>query len=326
MAAADQIKALIKSFAENDDSRFYSTAMQIAANEAKKGHKNVARQLRKLIDEAKENRSNTKIGQTARQPTPISRPKGELNDLLEVYYPKTKISDMVLKPNVSDSLYRIIEEQRKMSILHQHNLDARRKILLLGSPGCGKTMTAEALAGELNLPILVVRLDGLITKFMGESIAKLRQIFDEMNHNRGVYLFDEFDSIGVTRSYDNEVGEMKRVLNSFLINIEKDSSNSLIIAASNRPEALDKALYRRFDDIIKYNFPDKEQIKNLISRRLKGIKKSSNLPLEKIVKFSLGHSHAEVVRACDEAIKEMLLANRKSLNGEHIISFLSNRS
>lgn len=326
MAAADQIKALIKSFAENDVSRFYSTAMQIAANEAKKGHKNVARQLRKLIDEAKQNRSNTNLGQATRQPTPISRPKGELSDLLEVYYPKTKISDMVLKPNVSDSLHRIIEEQRKMSILHQHNLDARRKILLLGNPGCGKTMTAEALAGELNLPILVVRLDGLITKFMGESIAKLRQIFDEMNNNRGVYLFDEFDSIGVTRSYDNEVGEMKRVLNSFLINIEKDSSNSLIIAASNRPEALDKALYRRFDDIIKYDLPDKEQIKNLLKRRLKGIKKSPDFPLEKIVNSSHGHSHAEIVRACDEAIKDMLLSNRKSLNSEHIINFLSNRS
>ena len=113
-----------------------------------------------------------------------------------------------------------------------------------------KTMTAQAIAGELGIPIFIIRLDGILSKFMGESIAKLRMIFDIMPQQRGVYLFDEFDSIGSHRDQGQDVGEIKRVLNSFLINIEKDRSNSIIIAATNLPDLLDKALFRRFDDII----------------------------------------------------------------------------
>src|SRR5690606_5000356 len=158
-------------------------------------------------------------------------------------------NDMVLDKQVKLSLDRVIEEQRKIELLRQHNLTPRRKLLLTGSPGCGKTMTAQALAGELGLTVFIIRLDGLISKFMGESIAKLRMIFDAMEDHRGVYLFDEFDSIGSQRDQGQDVGEIKRVLNSFLINIEKDQSNSIVIAATNLPESLDKALFRRFDDI-----------------------------------------------------------------------------
>lgn len=323
MAAADQIKALIKSFSEQDESRFYTTALQIAAKEAKKGHKNVAREIKELIDEAQKKRQN--LDSPSKKPTPISRPGGELSDLLEVYYPQTKLSDMVLKEEVKNSLKRVLKEQHKISVLKQNNLDARRKLMLLGNPGCGKTMTAEALAGELDLPILIVRMDGLITKFMGESIAKLRLIFDEMNHNRGVYLFDEFDSIGINRSYDNEVGEMKRILNSFLINIEKDNSNSLIIAASNRPKALDTALHRRFDDIIRYDLPNDIQITDLIKKRLAHISNIQNLNYKTIIKSARGHSHAEIARACNEAIKDMILNNKDFVDGNFISEYLNLR-
>src|SRR5689334_22491824 len=165
--------------------------MQIAASEAQKGHSNVAKEIRDLIDRAKESRSISALAM--RKTIPLAAPRGELSDLLDVFYPKVKLADMILTPELESSLKRIVTEHRNYEMLLRHNLHPRRKLLLKGKPGCGKTKTAQALAGELGLAVFIVRLDGLITKFMGESISKLRLIFDAMQHTKGVYLFDEFD-------------------------------------------------------------------------------------------------------------------------------------
>lgn len=322
MAAAEQIKSLVKSFAEGDEARFYATAMQIAASEAKKGHTAFADELRKLIDKVKENRGTAKYFQKA---IPIASPRGELTDLLEVFYPKVKLKDMILTPELANSLNRIVTEHRKFEVLLQHNLQPRRKLLLIGKPGCGKTKTAQALAGELGLAVFIVRLDGLITKFMGESISKLRLIFDAMQNTRGVYLFDEFDSIGSNRSYGNDVGEIKRVLNSFLLNIEKDDSHSIIIAATNLPEALDKALFRRFDDIIEYPMPGRQELAIAFKRNLEGFKLIGANTLNHLIDAAEGMSYADVIRSCQEAIKEMLINGRESISESSLLSFLSIR-
>jgi len=202
----------------------------------------------------------------------------------------------------------------------------RRKLLLLGPPGCGKTMTAQALAGELGIPVFIMRLDGLISKFMGESIAKLRLIFDAMPDHRGVYLFDEFDSIGSHRNQGQDVGEIKRVLNSFLINIEKDQSNSIIIAATNMPEALDKALFRRFDDIITYPLPDKNEIIDTIKKNLSGFKFSEKINYQDLAKEAEGLNYSDIVRACEETIKEMILHGLKKLKKSEMIGSLKKRN
>ena len=259
MAVASQIKSLVKSFGNGDEARFFATAMQIAASEARKGHSVFAQELTILIDRAKKGRSISSLD-SART---ISRstPTNDLNNLVEVVSPSVGLNDMVLGDQVKKSLNRVIAEQKKFNLLNQYDLSPRRKLLLIGAPGCGKTMTAQALAKSLGLPLFVVRLDGLISKFMGESIVKLRLIFDSMIDRRGVYLFDEFDSIGSRRNLGHDVGEIKRILNCFLINIEKDHSNSIIIVATNLPDSLDKALFRRFNDIIHYPLPNPIQIK-----------------------------------------------------------------
>lgn len=323
MAAADQIKSLIKSFSDRDDARFYSTAMQIAASEAKKGHTALAQEIKELIDKAKEERNISAL--RIQKTIPLASPRGELSDLLEVFYPKVKLKDMILTPEIASSLNRIVTEHRKFEILQQHNLHPRRKLLLTGKPGCGKTKTAQALAGELGLVVFIVRLDGLITKFMGESISKLRLIFDAMQNTRGVYLFDEFDSIGSNRSYGNDVGEIKRVLNSFLLNIEKDDSQSIIIAATNLPEALDKALFRRFDDIIEYPLPGNEELSITFKKHLEGFKLSNENTIEHLVAEAAGLSYADVIRSCQEAIKEMLINGNDSVSERILISFLNAR-
>jgi SpoVK/Ycf46/Vps4 family AAA+-type ATPase len=323
MAAAEQIKSLIKSFGDGDDERFFTSAMLIAATEARQGHTTFAQELKSLIEKAKKNRSLAFLdrGKTI----PILQPKRELLDLIDVFQPRISLKDMILTPSIKEILAKLVKEQENREILQKHNLTPRRKLLLTGPPGCGKTMTAQALAGELGIPVFIVRLDGLISKFMGESIAKLRLIFDAMPDHRGVYLFDEFDSIGSHRNQGQDVGEIKRVLNSFLINIEKDQSNSIIIAATNMPEMLDKALFRRFDDVINYPLPGINEISETIKKNLVGFSFKTRINYNKIAEEASGLNYSEIVRACEETIKEMILSGAINISKDILIESINKR-
>lgn len=305
MASSEQLKALIKSHISRDDGHFYSVAMQMAAHEAKLGHGKLAEELRDMIDSAK-----ARLGQDGSgKLIPIgsaTKPRGELANLLSVTYPANRLTDMVLDEKASHQLHRIIREQRLLARIKEHGLSPRRKLLLVGPPGTGKTMTASALAGELGIPLFLVRLDSLITKFMGETAAKLRQVFDAIADLRGVYFFDEFDAIGSQRSMGNDVGEIRRVLNSFLQMIEHDHSNSLIIAATNHPEVLDHALFRRFDDVVEYHLPTSTQALDLIRSRLSSFVPK---PFKKdgLAEQAQGLSYAEISRAVDASIKDAIM-------------------
>ncbi|MEI7731004.1 MAG: ATP-binding protein [Verrucomicrobiota bacterium] len=322
MATAEQIKALVKSHADTDDARFYAIAMQVAANEAKNGHADFAAELRALIDKAREKRALVTSGGAVLQ---FAAPRGELADLLTAYYPETRLSDMILAPELSVRLQRILDEQRHIGKLRGHNLKPRQKLLLTGPPGCGKTMTASALAGELGIPLLVVRLDGLITKFMGETTVKLRMIFDSVERTRAVYLFDEFDSIGLERGQGSDVGEIRRVLNSFLTFIELHTGTSLIIAATNHGHSLDAALFRRFDDLLDFQLPDRTAIRQTLQRRLALAPGKVAVDLGKATTAAFGMSFAEIVKACDETIKEMLLRDRADVNTAELLAAIRER-
>ena len=299
MASAEQLKALLKSHLEGDDQRFFSVGMQLAAHEAKLGHGKLAEELRSLIDEAKRR-------QGTGRPIPINQPRGELASLLTVSYPKSRLKDMVLSDALENQFQRVIREQRHAERILAHGLFPRRKILLVGPPGTGKTLTGSVLGGELGIPLFQVRLDGLITKFMGETAAKLRQIFEATQQTRGIYFFDEFDAIGSQRGLANDVGEIRRVLNSFLQMIEEDRSYSLIIAATNHVEILDHALFRRFDDVLHYELPTESQIATLLRARLvRYVAKS--VSWKRLAKSAGGLSYAEVTRAAEETLKDLLI-------------------
>lgn len=305
MASAEQLKALIKSYISRDDGHFFSVAMQMAAHEAKRGHGKLAEELRSLIDGAKARLGQNPSGNLI----PIGRaakPNSELVSLLSVTHPANRLADMVLDEQTSSQLQRIIKEQRSLSRIKEHGLSPRRKLLLVGPSGTGKTMTASALAGELGIPLFLVRLDSLITKFMGETAAKLRQVFDAIADIRGVYFFDEFDAIGSQRGMANDVGEIRRVLNSFLQMIEGDQSNSLIIAATNHPEVLDHALFRRFDDVVEYHLPTRSQVLDLIRSRL-GSFAPKPFKNEGLAEQGDGLSYAEICRAVDDSIKDAIM-------------------
>ncbi len=303
MANAEQLKALVKSHIERDDQHFYSVAMQVAAREAKVGHGKLAQELRSMIDAAK---ARVPPVDATGNLVPLARPRGELANLLTVAYPKNRLVDMVLDTDVAEQLGRILKEQKHHLRILEHGLSPRRKLLLVGPPGTGKTMTASVLAGELGIPLFSVRLDALITKFMGETAAKLRQIFDAISEVRGVYFFDEFDAIGSQRGLANDVGEIRRVLNSFLQMIETDQSRSLILAATNHVEILDCALFRRFDDVIEYRLPSGPQAAKLLQVRL-GKFAPKPFPLKALTAKAEGLSYAEIRRAVDESIKEAVM-------------------
>ena len=323
MAAADQIKALIKSYAEDDESRFFATAMQIAASEARQGHTSIAQELKQLIEKVRKEKSLAFL--ESPKTVQLSAPKRELRELIDVFKPRIDLRDMVLSRDVEDSLKKLLNEQLNWELLKKHGLSPRRKLLLTGLPGTGKTMTAQAIAGELGHSVYIIRLDGLMSKYLGESIAKLRMIFDSMEEHRAVYLFDEFDSIGSHRDKGQDIGEIKRVLNSFLINIEKDSSNSIIIAATNLPETLDKALFRRFDDIINYPLPGVAEISATIKNAIKGFSFSKKPNYTKLAALAEGLNYSEVTKACEEAIKEMILSGSTKLDPLEIQKSLSKK-
>lgn len=321
MATADQMKALVRSHADGDESLFYSVALQVAARAARAGQNRFAEDLRKLIDEAQ---SSTATPGRVAPPTPVVQPRGELAGLLAVSYPDLRVSDLSVDDEVKRRIMRLLDEHTQADQLRHHGFSPQRSILLVGPPGTGKTMTAKALAGELRLPLLLIRLEVLITKFMGETAAKLRLVFDAVEETRGVYLFDEVDALAGDRAHANDVGEIRRVLNSFLQFLEADTSPSLVVAATNHPALLDKAIFRRFDAVISYPLPTLEIAQEVIHRRLSQLDHET-LDWGKINEAVAGMSHADLTLACDETAKEAILAGTCKVTASMLVNSLDER-
>ena len=279
MATAEQMKSLVKAYADCNDEKFKTVVLQIAAHEARLGHDNLARELKRQIDRVGSRRTNIVQLTSA-------------NPMLSLSMPSHNLSELIVSEDITDKIQRILNEYRNRNKLISYGLTNRRKILIEGNPGTGKTLTASIIASELTLPLYTVQMDKLVTKFMGETSAKLRQVFDSIESNVGVYLFDEFDAIGADRSLDNEVGEMRRILNSFLQFIEQDNSESIIIAATNNQKLLDQALFRRFDDVLHYMLPTDVEIKRLLEYKIKSYwtVKSSNKKITLSCKFMVSLS------------------------------------
>lgn len=323
MATADHIKALIRSHSEGDEERFYAIALQVAAQSARQGHTRMAKELRDLVDRAKARGEPTAEGQKTK-PVPIVQPRGELAGLLTASFPTIRLADMALDQSVRSRLERILLEQRQREKLRAHGMSPIQKLLLVGPPGTGKTMTASALASELGIPLFTIRLDGLITRYLGETAAKLRLIFDAIQQTRAVYFFDEFDALGSERATKNEVGEIRRVLNSFLQFLEQDDSDSLVAGATNHPQILDKALFRRFDAVIEYGLPSADISEQVMRARL-ALLDTSEVDWSAAAEAAEGLSHSELTRACEQAAKNAILQQHTRIDTGELIEALRER-
>jgi SpoVK/Ycf46/Vps4 family AAA+-type ATPase len=322
MTTGRHIVALLQSHIAGDEERFLSVATQVAAQEARRGHGKLAQELRELIDAAK-----GKIATVARRgagPVPLVQPRGELTNLLGARYSDVRLGSMVLAADLKERLQRVLREQRQKGRLRARGLSPRRKLLLIGPPGSGKTMTAAALAGELKLPIFTVLYDGLIGKLLGETATRLRLVFDAMAIQRGVYFFDEFDAIGSHRAGPNDVGEIRRVLNSFLQFLENDDGQSLVIAATNHPELLDRALFRRFDDVITYELPDENIARGIVEARLATFR-LEQVDWRLVTHTASGLSQADLARAADDAAKIAVLAETDRIEMSSLLAAIDER-
>lgn len=293
----EHVKAMVRSHAAGDDAAFYSVALQVAAREARSGHHVVADDIKKAVDASR--KANTRANLTR-----LPQPRADVDDVVEETNPRTSLRELVVRPELLEQIQHVIAEQRQRQVLLQHGFAPAHRLLLEGPPGTGKTMTASVLAGELQIPMFTIRLDGLMSKFMGETASKLRSVFEMVAERRGVYLFDEFDALGADRA-GNDVGEARRILNSFLVFLECSSPESIVIAATNHRTILDRALFRRFDTVLKYDLPDARQTVAILRTRLGSL--ARGLSLAKLGKLADGLSHADLVRAAESAAKVALM-------------------
>lgn len=310
---------MLRSQADGDQEAFFSIALQVAAAEARQGRRSTAEEIRHVVAAARHGSRETGI------PVQLGTPDGELADVLELRQPRWNLDDVVLEKSLRARLDYLIRQQTKRDQLREHGKAPNRRLLLVGPPGSGKTMTAEALARSLNLNLYVVRLESMITRFMGETSAKLRLVFAEANRRRGVYLFDEFDAIGGRRDATNDVGEMRRVLNSFLTMMEEPTAtDSLIVAATNHTELLDRALLRRFDEVLQFEIPTAAQIERVVRANLRP-KRHPRLGWKSVTAAAEGLSQAEIARAAEDAVKEAILDERDVIRTNDVVRRLRER-
>jgi SpoVK/Ycf46/Vps4 family AAA+-type ATPase len=300
----DIFKRLIEAHAEGDDAGFRKAVLQLAAAESAAGHARIADEIRMLVASLPApTRSNV---------IDIAQPRGELADILEGGFREERLRDIVLTDTTRADLMRVLQENRARAALEAHGVQPRRRLLFHGPPGCGKTLTAAVIAGEMGLPLMTVRLAALFSRFLGATATHLRAVFQEMPRRPGIYLFDEFDAIAQARGDSQDVGEMRRVVTSFLQFIDADRSPSMLIAATNHAELLDRAIFRRFDVVLTFSLPSTDAIAELLRLRLPSHDLSVDV-VRSLAARADGLSFADVARTCDDAIRSMVLAGEIKL-------------
>jgi SpoVK/Ycf46/Vps4 family AAA+-type ATPase len=310
---ADILKLLLQSHAEGDESSFRKAALQLAAAESTAGHVRVAEEIRAIIAKMPATSVRKKM-----PVVDIAAPRGDLADILEGGHREERLRDIVLRPEAEETLKRVLSENRSRARLERFGVSPRRRLLFHGAPGCGKTLAAAVLAGEMGLPLMTVRFDALFSRFLGATAVQLRAIFAEMPRRPGVYLFDEFDSVAKARGDSQDVGEMNRVVTAFLQLVDADMSGSILVAATNHVELLDRAVFRRFDVIVPFDNPTREQLADLMKLRLSTVGLRDDAAT-RLAAHAECWSFADVARACDDAVRTMALDDREEISERDVV-------
>ncbi len=312
---------LFRAIETNDSESLLKIASAVVEEEKKKGHKKLSLQLEKIIADA-QNRLTTKyyVNPEVSEKKLFELPKSQRNNQpLATFIPAHVLRHyMVLQSDVEDRFERIEKEFAARDRLARHNLKPRKKILLYGPPGCGKTMGAERLAWNVGLPLLKVRFDSLISSYFGETSANLRSIFDASQKSPCVLLLDECDIIAKSRTSSSDVGETQRIVNMLLMLLDEYESAGLLVATTNLEGSLDKAIYRRFDDIIEIKRPDSQQIEQLLKTTLAALNINKKINWGVLFKKVKGLSAADVVSVAQNAAKTAILDGSSTVNDTHL--------
>ena len=299
MARADLILNLVKAGARGDQAQFRKTVEALAADERAKNHGILADRLIAQLQQD----SNGK-------PKPITPPSMQSlsGPLVAEITPGRRIEDMVLPAEIEQAARDLIEEQHRADILRSYNLEPRNRVLLAGPPGNGKTTLAEAFADALNAPFLVVRYEAIIGSYLGETAQRIGQVFEHARSRQCVLFFDEFDVVGKERGDLHETGEIKRVVSSLLLQIDALPSYVVVVTASNHPELLDRAVWRRFQIRLELQSPKKEQIEEWFKRFEKRSGRALGLPLSSLAENLKGLSFAEIEDFGTDVLRRIALS------------------
>ena len=313
MARADLLKKLFSSFNNDDRELFIKTAHEIIADERKKNHSILADDLEMVLNGAKKNHRCS----TTAMKTFVAQNTDKDAGLVELSYPDKYFDDVILQHEKMSQLEEVIREFQNWDILISNGVKPISKLLFYGPPGCGKTLCANIIAAEIGIPLMYVMYDALVSSYLGETASNIRKVFDLARNDSFVILFDEFDAIGRSRSETTEHGEIKRVVNTFLQQLDSFKGRSIIIAATNFEQSLDYAIWRRFDDTICFDLPSNEEKIKLFSLKLRQF----NGPFHAFQSFldsTNAFSYSDIEGICKTIMRRCILEGKRNYSKKDI--------
>ncbi len=314
MASGRLLRKLIRTGAEGDHEAFRQVSEEVIREEREKQHHLLANELEKILY-GRSNNLSPKFS-ALEQRVPVDR---ETNlPLLQVREPVRRLEDVVLSDDNSSLLDELLQEHHRSEVLGSHGLHPADKLLFCGPPGCGKTLTSEVFASELGLLLTVVRIDSVVSSFLGETASNLRQVFEFASAFPVVMLFDEFDALAKERADAADHGELKRVVNAFLQMLDSYEGKSILIAATNHETILDSAVWRRFDEVLVFETPNLEQIRRLLAVKLRGLRREFEVEDPRIAGLFKGMTYADIERVLRRAAKDMVLSGQEFLSERHL--------
>jgi hypothetical protein len=316
MPSGKVLRQLIKAGATGDTSAFRQVSEEVIRDERLKQHHLLANDLEKILyGNSKPLASNSLSRLMPAVPTDKERGL----PLLDIRQPQRSLEELVLPRLPQAAIEELLEEHRRQDVLRTYGLRASSKVLFFGPPGCGKTLAAEVIACELDLPLAIVRLDAMVSSYLGETSANLRKVFDFIDQYPLVALFDEFDALGKERADDSEHGELRRVVNAVLQMMDAYQGKSLLIAATNHEQILDSAVWRRFDDTLEFPLPDSKLLPQVLQLKLRGVRRQFETDATEVVDIFKGLSPADVERIVRRAVKRMILKNQEFLSVKDLV-------
>jgi len=322
MPSGKTLRQLIKAGTAGDQPGFHQASEAVIKEERQKQHHLLANDLEKIL-----------YGELRPVPVPLNGARDRVPTdperglpLLVVREPARRLDDVVLSEENQRAIEDILEQHHRGDVLRSFGMRPSDRLLFYGPPGCGKTVTAEVLATELGLPIALMRLESVVSSYLGETAANLRRVFDFIDSTPMVALFDEFDALGKERADASEHGELKRVVNAVLQMLDSYQGRSLIIAATNHEVMLDSAIWRRFEDVLVFRLPNRDELLRLLTIKLRGVRRQFEPSDREVLALFKSMSHADVERVVRRAIKEMILKGQEFLEVRHLTKALERES